>query len=521
MLKQTLAITFIELRNFLNFNRLLHARSLKGIIKELPYLIMVILFLILLSIQICSQTYFLHKMNMVELIPDIIVLLMSFSTLFLSTIYLRDIIYVKKMNDELLTFPIDFKVIVVARLIKAYLIFLSLSLIIMVVHALSFAYTFEIGFNYYISLFIFTIISPLIPLTISIIFTTMNCVIASYLPNIRFAMAVLSTLTLLILVFLPNLLSPYNFVSFEDILINIESYFASTYPIIDMIGNNLYKGEIMDIIILALISVVAFSVASLFLLLSYKNTSEKLFAPTNIFKRVENVYNHNSALVSLIEKEKRQFINYPNYLTNTMLGPIIATVLACSLIFVNLEIIESYLRFKIVDIFVVVWAMVATILPTTACSISLEGKNFWLLRSFPIKIKKILDAKLIFNLMTLLPFYLISEVAMTIAFKPSLLGMLVQLLLPLLIVLLNLTNALHFDLKYPNFEWSVETEVVKCGIPVVLSVVMAVLICVLISTVIVFVPIVKIYIKTVVTLIMLPIVYIIYHSLEKYDIRKI
>ncbi len=62
---------------------------------------------------------------------------------------------------------------------------------------------------------------------------------------------------------------------------------------------------------------------------------------------------------------------------------------------------------------------------TTSCtSISMEGKQFWVIKSLPIPTKALLDSKITLNLGLMLPFYLISLAAIAIAVKPGLLELL-------------------------------------------------------------------------------------------------
>ena len=56
---------------------------------------------------------------------------------------------------------------------------------------------------------------------------------------------------------------------------------------------------------------------------------------------------------------------------------------------------------------------------TAATSVSMEGKNWWLVKSLPLPTKTILDAKILMNLILVLPFYLLSEVFLILALRPG------------------------------------------------------------------------------------------------------
>lgn len=98
---------------------------------------------------------------------------------------------------------------------------------------------------------------------------------------------------------------------------------------------------------------------------------------------------------------------------------------------------------------------------TTSTSISMEGKNWWIVKSLPLSVKSVLDAKLLMNLLLLLPFYLLSELLMLLALQPGGAELVWMLLLPGVIILFSCVYGLTINLRFPVMDWESEVTVVK------------------------------------------------------------
>jgi ABC-2 type transport system permease protein len=98
---------------------------------------------------------------------------------------------------------------------------------------------------------------------------------------------------------------------------------------------------------------------------------------------------------------------------------------------------------------------------TPAISLSLEGKNFWMMKSLPIQPKKVMYGKIIFNLCLMVPIALISIVLFGISLKISLVSQLVMMLLVVLFSLVISCFDAIVNLLTPKFNYVNDTEVVK------------------------------------------------------------
>lgn len=163
-----------------------------------------------------------------------------------------------------------------------------------------------------------------------------------------------------------------------------------------------------------------------------------------------------SATDAIIRKELGKFLNCPVYLTNMGLGIILtAALIVASLIFRNqllmfLEIPELQELFAPM-IPVIICAMLSFMISTMAIStpsVSLEGKNIWILKSMPLTPKQILLAKLRFHCVMTAPVTALAGLILALAYGCSIADSILCALIPaalcLLCGLLGLVTGLHW-----------------------------------------------------------------------------
>ena len=113
------------------------------------------------------------------------------------------------------------------------------------------------------------------------------------------------------------------------------------------------------------------------------------------------------------------------------------------------------------DLIPFIFAGAFCMMNTTATSISLEGKNWWILKSLPLTTKEILDAKILMNLILYLPFFIVSQIFLILALTPNLLDLLWLVLIPTCLILLSCVLGISINLKFPVFNWKNEVSIVK------------------------------------------------------------
>lgn len=178
---------------------------------------------------------------------------------------------------------------------------------------------------------------------------------------------------------------------------------------------------------------------------------------------------------SLYKREVARYFNIPLYVTNTAFGGILLIIIGLILIAlgknyifallnsVDLGSMENY--FTVIILFIVEFTL--STICTTSASISLEGKQLWILKAHPVAVKDIFIAKVLCNL--------------TICSVPGIIGSFLisitigYIYLPFLIVMVLLSGiitgmiGLICNLTYPKLEWDNVTAPIKQGMSVMIS----------------------------------------------------
>lgn len=123
----------------------------------------------------------------------------------------------------------------------------------------------------------------------------------------------------------------------------------------------------------------------------------------------------------------------------------------------------------IVLIAAVAVCLLTTMNDITAPSVSLEGKNIWILQSLPVSSWQILKAKLKLHLVITLVPVLICIVCMEYALMLEVISLVLIAAVTILFVAFCALFGLVLGLKMPNLEWSNETAAVKQGINVMIA----------------------------------------------------
>lgn len=180
-----------------------------------------------------------------------------------------------------------------------------------------------------------------------------------------------------------------------------------------------------------------------------------------------------SAFAALYRREMGRFLSSSNYMMNSGMGAIMGIVIAVLILIKGGDVYAMLapageVEGLIEPILIAGLCAMASMTTITACAVSLEGKNLWIVRSMPVPAFKVLMAKLALHMTVSAPAIFLAQIACVITFKPSGLIVLWMLLLPQAYNLLLAFVGLWANLKFPKLNWQNETQAVKQGISVVI-----------------------------------------------------
>ena len=216
-----------------------------------------------------------------------------------------------------------------------------------------------------------------------------------------------------------------------------------------------------------------------------------------------------SAFSSLLRREYARLLSSSAYMLNSGLGVPMAIIATVALIWKKGEVQEIFSMMGIDGgvllcmLFLAMLGFLNTTATFTAPSVSLEGKQIGLLRSFPIASADILRAKIVMHASIMGTTNLFCSVAVAIAFRPSLPMLLMMILLPPLFAILLANIGLMCNLFHPMLDWINEAQAVKQGVSILLSMLFSTLSLLVLGGVGILLGLISLWLALVATLVLL------------------
>jgi ABC-2 type transport system permease protein len=107
---------------------------------------------------------------------------------------------------------------------------------------------------------------------------------------------------------------------------------------------------------------------------------------------------------------------------------------------------------------------------TTSSSISIEGRNFWIMKTLPIHSRDIFNGKMKLNLVLILPVAYLSLIIFYFTLGLTIIQLITLLILTLLAALVAVQFGLLINLKFPKMDAVNDTVVVKQSISSMISI---------------------------------------------------
>lgn len=197
---------------------------------------------------------------------------------------------------------------------------------------------------------------------------------------------------------------------------------------------------------------------------------------SNIKYKQKNIsYQEKPVVRTLVEKEFKKFINSTLYALNSGIGLVLMIVMSIASLFFKADI-EGYftqefgIGLSVELIVMTLFAFMIGMTYTPAVSLSLEGKNLWILKSLPIKASKVMYSKILFNLVLILPIAIISLIMLGISLQISILNIFLLMLLTIAFSIMTSFIQSVINLYLPKFDYNNDAEVVKQSAAALMSI---------------------------------------------------
>ncbi len=177
-----------------------------------------------------------------------------------------------------------------------------------------------------------------------------------------------------------------------------------------------------------------------------------------------------TALVALVKRELRNYVTCFIYLFNTFFGMVLLTIVGIATILFGPDVLNMILPAEagivldaqlLAPIATALVAFTTVMTATTASSISLEGKQLWIIKSAPVSTGTIFLSKIIMNLLLTVPFILFNGVLISIALGFSPIAAMVLIAIGFMFAVFTSLYGLIVNLYLPKLEFTSPAVVVK------------------------------------------------------------
>lgn len=246
--------------------------------------------------------------------------------------------------------------------------------------------------------------------------------------------------------------------------------------IVKIVINYVLFGYLQDFILIFAISILGLTLTIWYLSYRLGKLSSKY---ENSNKKI--AIKERKPIISIIIKDIKSYFNMPVYLINTIISLILYIGMAVAVAIMGEEMVFSFLKVlppifsnHIDCLIIMIFSVLMSGFVITSCSISLEGKYFWILKSSPFEFKDIIGGKILANViigvigtLIALPFF-----ATFIELK----YLIFYLIIPVLVNIMGSTLGIIINLNFPKMDWQHEEAVIKRSISVVLGLLLPMLI---------------------------------------------
>ncbi len=412
--------------------------------------------------------------------------------LFTSIYKAQGILFSFKDYDLLMSLPIKKSDILISKMVELLVVNYFFALFVLLPSAIIYFKYSSISSLFFLNLLLVYLTLPLIPIVVASIIAFGISYISSRMRH-KNLVVILGTLAIVFIFLIASFKSNDLINSFIANSKSISEGILKIYPPAILAVRGLANNNFIDILLFVLLSVAVFAAFILIFSKSFKSISSRLQESYKKSNYKIREMKSSTQLMALLKKEIKRYFASPIYVINTIIGPILLLGMSIATIFMGEEVLATILEVdiakEIIPVFLIVMVCGTLVLScTTNSSISLEGKNLWILKSSPIKPIVIFKAKIALNLILILPALLISDIIFVFSLKLSVIQFIWLIVITTIFSLIVPIVGIITNLLFPKFNWISETAVVKQGASVLIQM--------LISAIIVAIPVLTfIYVK--------------------------
>ncbi|MCR5468402.1 MAG: hypothetical protein K6F37_05525 [Lachnospiraceae bacterium] len=245
---------------------------------------------------------------------------------------------------------------------------------------------------------------------------------------------------------------------------------GKVYLPVGWFSNAVNKLDVLSILLLVGTTVLLFGIVFTLVGNSYRNINSALknHAAAKSYKM--DVQKKRGVLWSIAFKEFKRLTASTTYMVNGSMGELLALILGVFTLILGFDnIVKMVTNNAPMDpamlqpaIPFIVYFLIG-MMATTACSPSLEGKNYWIIKSLPLEMKTVYQGKMLFNMCLTVPFSIFATLCLCISSKTPVVEAILYLILGVVLCAFSTAWGCVCGVKHMRLDWENEVEVVKQG----------------------------------------------------------
>ncbi len=424
----------------------------------------------LVAIYCGLMAYGLQLLDLRHLIPVYSFSLCTLLSFFLTLFKVNGDVFAYRDYDILMALPIKTSTIIASRFSYLYIWNTGLSAIIMLpmggVYAVYETPDFKVYLLWLASLFLVS----LIPMVIA---TAVGSLIVAIASKSKHSSFISSLLTMgLILGFALSSLFTGGIVEKLEISQLDKIYnlgfqrLSSIYPIAKWFHRAIREGDVTVFLLYCLLSMGLYIFFVVILSRYYRKINTGLMTHSVHRHFDMQPLRQSNVLRALYSKELNRFWSSSIYVTNIGTGAILGLVFAIGVAVMGVDRLVELTGFDDLKMMlprVGAFALAGFVSMTcSSCvSLSMEGKNVWILQSLPIRETAIYLSKILVNLTITIPVSILGGVLLAVGSKANFSEAVLLVLVPLGYSIFTAIYGILVNHRYVTYEWESETQVVK------------------------------------------------------------
>ena len=437
----------------------------------------ILLYLMLLAYSVLMAMGY-GRAGLTEAMPMLLTMILTALAFLFTLLKSNSYLYGFKEYDMLMAMPFSEKAVVGSKFLYMYIKSLPWYLTISIAMLIGYAMYAKPMIAVYPLWIVLSLFIPVIPMLVA---SLLSYIVVKISAAFKYWKAVQAVLLFAVIIlsffsrfFIEKIIKDD---SIDEVLTSTASFtegFEKIYLPAKWFREGATELKISGIFLLVGVSILLFELIFILVARSYKrlNSAMKTSVARHAYKLTKQ--KKKSVARTMAFKEIKRFTGSIPYLTNAGAGYVMAIGVGIAALFVGLDKIigtvtsgapvsGDMVKVAIPFIAYFLTGMVAL----TCASPSLEGKNYWIIKSLPMSYKDIYYGKILANLYISIPAQLITTIGMCIGGKCGVAETIGYIILGITLCVFSATFGCECGIRFMKLDWENDVEVVKQGTAVV------------------------------------------------------